>query len=306
MEAKPSKAKLMFLETRPQFLLLTPIAFSVGIAVAFYQGNFNGLHLILALIGSILAHVTVNVINDYYDYIRGTDKLTRRTPFSGGSGMLPEGMLKPQDVFKLGVGSLILGLLIGVYFIFKYQILIPIVILAGFLVYAYTPILTRIYITELFPGIGFGPLLVIGAYITQLSAGSSTISPAVIWASIPVGILVSNLLWVNEIPDYEADIKTGRKHGVILLGAKRASRAYVLFLALAYLFIIIPVVLKILPIHILISLLTIPVAIKASQGVLKNYNQPEKLIPSLGQNILVVLGTPALMTIGIVIATFTR
>lgn len=304
MKGETSKVKLMFLETRPQFLLLTPVAFSVGIGAAVYEGYFNGLHLIFALIGSILAHITVNVLNDYYDYIRGTDKLTQRTPFSGGSGLLPQEMLKPEDAFKLAIGALLVGLLIGAYFIFRYPILIIIVFLAALIAVAYTPIFTRIYITELFPGLGFGPLLVIGAYITQLIPGDNYISPGIIWASIPVGILVTNLLWVNEIPDYEADKQTGRKHGVILLGQRKASRVYVLFLILAYLFIIIPVVLRILPAYILIGLLTIPIAVKAGQGVMKNYEQTEKLVPALGQNIIVVLGTPPLITIGLLLARF--
>jgi 1,4-dihydroxy-2-naphthoate octaprenyltransferase len=304
MEAKVSKPKLLFLETRPQFLLLTPAAFSVGIAAAVYEGYFNALHLILAFTGSLLAHITVNVLNDYFDYVRGTDKLTQRTPFSGGSGLLPEKILKPEDALKLGLVSLIIGLLIGAYFIYKYPLLIFIVALAAFLTVAYTPLLTHIYITEIFPGLGFGPLLIIGAYITQLPTGNVHISPHVIWASIPVGILVTNLLWINEIPDYEADIKTGRKHGVILLGKKAAARAYVLFLVLTYLTIIIPVIFKIMPLYSLIALLTLPLAVKASQGALKNYDQTEKLVPSLGQNVLIVLVTPALLTIGLLLARF--
>lgn len=304
METKISKPKVLFLETRPQFLLLTPAAFSVGIAVAVYQDSFNGFNLILALVGSILAHVAVNVLNDYYDYVRGTDKLTRRTPFSGGSGFLPEGLLKPEDALKLGIGALIVGLIIGAFFIYKYPILLVIVLLAALLTVIYTPMLTHIYITELFPGIGFGPLLVIGAYITQLSPAVVRISSQIVWASIPVGILVSNLLWINEIPDYEADLKTGRRHGVILLGKRNAARAYVILLALAYLFIIIPVILRVLPPHALLGLLTVPVAVKASQGALQNYDNTEKLVPALGQNVLVVLVTPVLLTIGLLLATF--
>lgn len=304
MEAAASKLKLMFLETRPRFLILTPVAFSVGIAMAVYQGAFNGLHLILALIGSVCAHISVNVLNDYVDYVRGTDKLTKRTPFSGGSGLLPEGLLKPRDALNLGIGALIVGLLIGAYFIYLYPILIVIVVLAALLAVIYTPILTHVYITELFPGIGFGPLLVLGAYITQLPPEKVLISSQAIWASIPVGILVSNLLWVNEIPDYEADIKTGRRHGVILVGKRNAAIAFVIMLALAYLFIVIPVVLKIIPALTLLGLLTIPIAVKASQVALKNYNQSDKLVPALGQNVLVVLGTPALMTIGLLLARF--
>ncbi|MDI6689145.1 MAG: prenyltransferase [Actinomycetota bacterium] len=296
------RKKIMFLETRPQFLLLTPVCVSVGFAAAVYEGYFNGLHLVLALIGALLAHISVNVLNDYFDYKRGTDLLTVKTPFSGGSGFLPKGLVKPEDAFKLGFGSLIIGLIIGAYFIYNYLVLLPIVALAAFLIYAYTPLLTKVGVTEVFPGLGFGPLMVIGAYVTQLPVGSFPISPTVILASIPVGILVSNLLFVNEIPDYDADLKTGRRHGVILLGKKMSSRAYVLFLALAYASIVIPVILNLLPPYVLLGLATIPIAVKASKGVLKNFDQTDKLVPSLGQNILVVLATPALVTIGFLIA----
>ena len=122
------------------------------------------------------------------------------------------------------------------------------------------------------------------------------------WGRRPLPPL-KGVLWVNEIPDYEADLKTGRRHGVILLGKRKAAVFYVLFLFLAYLFIIIPVAMGILPALALLGLLTIPVAIKASQGALKNYDDTEKLIPTLGQNVLVVLVTPVLMTIGLLIAT---
>lgn len=299
-----SRFKLYFLETRPQFLLLTPAAFSVGIAVAVFKGQFNGVHLIVALIGSVLAHITVNVLNDHFDYVKGTDKLTKRTPFSGGSGFLPEGMLKSKEALWLGLSSLIAGLAIGAYFVLKYPVLLYIVALAAILTVIYTPILTRIYITELFPGIGFGPLLIIGAYITQLSSKNPKIAPEVIWASIPVGILVSNLLWVNEIPDYEADLQTGRRHGVILVGKRAASYIYALLIGLSYLFIVLPVSLGILPPYVLLGLLTIPIGLKAIQGVVKNYGQVEQLIPALGQNVLVVLVTPLLMTVGLILAKF--
>ncbi len=304
MEEITSYKKLLFLETRPQFLLLTPVCFLVGIGAAVYEGYFNALHFFLALIGAILAHVSVNVLNDYFDYKRGTDFLTQRTPFSGGSGLLPTNKVKPEDAFKLGLGALFIGLLISLYFLYLYPILIPLVILAAFIVYAYTPWLTRIWITELFPGIGFGPLLVIGTYVTQLKPENLKISTAAVLASIPTGILVSNLLWVNEIPDYEADLKTGRKHGVILLGKKGAAWGYVVMLVLTYVSIIISVALKLLPTFTLLGLLTVPVAIKAGQGALSYYDQTEKLVPVLGQNIIVVLATPLLISIGFFLAAF--
>ena len=77
--------KTWFAETRPHFLLLTPVCVFVGIAVAVYQSDsLKALHLALALLGALLAHISVNVLNDYFDYRSGIDLETRRTPFSGG------------------------------------------------------------------------------------------------------------------------------------------------------------------------------------------------------------------------------
>lgn len=304
MEATISKTKLMLMETRPQFLLLTPAAFSVGIAAAVFRGYFNSFHMILALIGSLLFHIAVNVINDYYDYVRGTDMLVQRTPFSGGSGLLPQGLLKPNEVLALGVGSLIIGVTIGSYFIYIYPILAPIVLASAFLAYGYTPFLTRVYITEVFPGLGFGPLLIIGAYITQLNPAHVSVPLEVFLVSLPLWFLVSGLLWINEIPDFDADKQTGRKHGVLALGKKYSAYAYVAILIGTYLSIVIPVALKLVSPFALAGLLTIPVAIKAGQGAVKFYNDTEKLVPVLGQNVLVVLVTPVLMTIGLVIGHF--
>ena len=80
---------------RFQYLPLTINMVSLGTAVAAYEGHFHLGHFLLAMAGSILVHMTVNVINDYHDYVDGIDLNTRRTPFSGGSGVLPANLLKP-------------------------------------------------------------------------------------------------------------------------------------------------------------------------------------------------------------------
>ncbi len=297
-----STVKQFFLETRPQFLILTPCAFSVGIAASVYTGNFRPWNMLLALVGAILAHVVVNVSNDYYDYKRGTDALVNRTPFSGGSGMVGEDKVKPSQAFTMAAAALVLGLAIGTYFIIRYPVLLPIVAASAFITWAYTPLFTRMYITEIFPGLGFGPLLVMGAAVIQLSPGSSRIPAEAVWASIPVGILVTGLLWINEIPDYDADRQTGRKHAVILLGRRRAAIGYVVLLALAYLSLVVPVALGKLPVPTLLGLLTLPVAVKAGRGALAHYDDTAKLIPALGQNVIVDLATPVLITIGFLVA----
>lgn len=298
---KPSMVKILFLETRPQFLILIPCVLSVGVAMSFLENNFNGWHLILVFAGSLLVHASVNTLNDYTDWVRGTDKLVTRTPFSGGSGLIKDGLVSPRTVLIEGIIMLVIALAIGIYFIRLYPVLLWFVVVGGLLTVLYTPILTKVIITELFPGIGLGAIPVIGAYIV-MQPGRGHVSPEILWASIPPLILVSALLWINEIPDVKADLATGRRHAVLLLGTKKAAIGYIILLSLNYVFIIIPVVFGILNSWVLLGLLSAPIAFKAAAGALKNHNNIKELIPALGQNVIIVLATPVLMAVGLVIS----
>lgn len=303
---KPNIAKLLFLETRPQFLILIPCVLAPGVAMAVAEGHFNCLHLILALIGSLLVHAAVNILNDYTDWVRGTDKLVLRTPFSGGSGLIKAGLLDQRTVLIQGIVMFTIACVIGLYFIHLYPILFWFVLAGGLLTVLYTPVLTKMVITEIFPGIGLGVIPVIGAYIVMQPVGNVSLPPALWWLSIPPGILVSALLWINELPDIKADSATGRRHAVILLGTRKAVLGYAILLVLTYIQIIIPVAMRILPVWSLMGLLTIPVAIKAAAGAVKNHDNIEGIIPALGQNVITVLVTPVLMAVGIGIAAFLK
>jgi 1,4-dihydroxy-2-naphthoate octaprenyltransferase len=293
------KLKSLLMVARAPFLFLTVSCISVAFAAAVYDGFFNSLHAFLALIGSLLAHISVNVLNEYFDYKKKTDLFTIKTPFSGGSGALPLGLINPRQAFTFGVGSAILGAVIGGYFIMLYPILLPIIIIAAAIIFLYTPVLLSIRFAEFFPGLAFGPLLVMGTYITQLPK-NYVITPMIpILASIPVGLLVSNLLFLNEFPDYEADFKTGRRHGLIRLGRKRASKLYTLILFSTFISIIVPVIFSIFPITTLITLIVLPLAVMTSKNVLRNYDYPSKLIPSLAHNTLITLITPILLSLGL-------
>ena len=111
--------KYLFLETRPQFLLLSPILVFLGMAMAMYQGSFSWVYFLLSVIGLTLLHTSVNVLNDYSDHKTGIDFKTKRTPFSGGSGFLTIGKVNPEAALKLGLGSFFLAVPIGVYLVIK-------------------------------------------------------------------------------------------------------------------------------------------------------------------------------------------
>ena len=291
------KLRILFLETRPQFLLLSVVLAFLGTCIAWYDGVFHLGHAVLAFVGILLAHISVNVLNDYFDYRSGIDLETKRTPFSGGSGILPANLLKPTQALWFGLICLLLDIPIGVYFlIVTGWALLPIILIGAICVLLYTPLILKLGWPEWAPGLGMGTLPVLGAYFVQ----TATYTLPAIVASIPSGILVHNLLLLNEFPDVEADKKGGRKTLPIVMGEKRASIVYSVLTLVVYLWIIGIAVAEQEP-FLLVALLTLPFAIKAIRGALK-YQEMSKLVPAMGNNVLVVLLTQLLLGIGYILA----
>jgi len=292
--------KTWFLELRPPFLLLAVVLVPIGTAVAWHQGSFSLPYFLLAWVGTVLAHISVNVLNDYFDYRSRLDFHTQRTPFSGGSGILTAGLLEPTKVYILGVTSLFVAALIGAYFMtVRGWGLLPILLLGGLAAYFYTPFFSRWYVGELLAGLGLGTLVVSGAYFVQ--TGGYRWEALVV--ALPPGFLTANLLLLNEFPDLEADRKVGRRNLVMALGTKKASWLYAALVAATYLCIILGVTFHWMPLPVLVGLLTLPVAFKAVQGALQHHDDIPKLVPALGANVITILGTDLLLTVGYVLAT---
>ena len=292
------KLKIWFLETRPQFLLLSVVLVFLGTCLAWYDGAFHLGYALLAFVGLLLTHISVNTLNDYFDYRSGIDLEVKRTPFSGGSGILPSALLKPRQVLWLGLISFLLAIPIGVYFVVArgWQLL-PLLLIATVCILIYTPVILKLGWPEWAPGVGLGALPVLGAYFVQTTAYTL---PAVV-ASIPSAILVHNLLLLNEFPDTEADEKAGRKTLPITMGKARASLLYAMLTLIVYLWIIGGVVARLMPFFCLIALLTLPLAVKAIQGALR-HQEITKLVPAMANNVLVVLLTQLLLGIGYILA----
>ena len=291
------KLKIWFLETRPQFLLLSVVLAFLGTGIAWYDGAFHLGYALLAFFGLLLAHISVNVLNDYFDYRSGIDLVTKRTPFSGGSGVLPTSMLTPRQVFWLGLVSFLLAVPIGVYFVIaRGWLLLPLLLVAAVCVLLYTPFILKMRWPEWAPGLGMGALPVLGAYFVQ----TANYTWPVIVASVPSFILVHNLLLLNEFPDTEADGEAGRKTLPITMGKKKASLVYSILTVIVYLWIIGIAIAEQEPV-LLIALLTLPFAIKAIQGARK-YQDMTKLVPAMANNVMVVLLTQLLLGIGYILA----
>ncbi len=299
-ELAPGSLKAWFMEIRGPFLALSLVLTPIGGAIAWHDGSFNLGYFLLAWIGAILAHVSVNVLNEYFDYKSGLDFHTKKTPFSGGSGMLTAGLIEPRQSYLLGVACLLVDAAIGAYFVIVQGWgLLPVILLGGLFTYFYTPYLARWRVGELAAGLGLGTLVVLGSYFVQ----TGRYTWEVILASLAPGFLTANLLLLNEFPDVEADRQVGRRNLVMALGRKKAAWLFIALLVCTYLSIGLGAVFGLMPWPVLITLLTVPLARRAIEGALRHYDDIPKLIPALGANVMTILGTDALLTIGYVMAT---
>ncbi len=292
------RLRIWFLETRPQFLLLSVVLVFLGTSIAWYDGAFHLGFTLLAMVGLLLAHTSVNVLNDYFDYRSGVDLATQKTPFSGGSGILPAARLTPTQVLWLGVVSLLLTIPIGIYFVLaRGWLLLPLVLAGVLCIVLYTPFILKTKWPEWVAGLGLGTLPVMGAYFVQTA---SYTLPAVI-AAIPSGILVHNLLLLNEFPDVEADRRANRQTLPIIMGREKAGVVYSVLAITVYLWIISGVVFRLMPVWAMLALLTLPFAVKAIKGALKPQGM-DSLMPAMANNVLVVLLTQLLLGIGYILA----
>jgi len=290
---------------RAPFLPLAVVLAFLGACIAWYESreigatfDFNIGYAWLAGVGILLAHISVDVLNEYFDFRSGIDLKTQRTPFSGGSGALPAGLITPHQALYLGSGTLIAIVPLGIFFVLdKGWALLPLLLVAVVLIVLYTPFILKMGWPEWAPGAGMGSLPILGAYFVH--AGVFDVSAII--AAIPSGILVHNLLLINEFPDVEADMTAKRRTMPIAFGKRRSSLVYSALTILVYLWIIGGVISSVMPPFSLLGLLTIPWAVKAIRGAL-NYQDMNKLVPAMANNVLVVLLTQLLMGIGYILA----
>lgn len=304
-----SKVQIWAAQTRANFLFLAVFLVAIGLAYAAKYDSvsaFNWLHAILILVGTITAHISVNLFNEYSDYQTRIDFNTKRTPFSGGSGMMPAEKTKPLHVKIAAYATLLFSGAIGLYFsIVSHYSIIIIALIGAFAIVYYTPLLAKMLLGELFAGLALGSLVVIGAFIAMTATPGMTITEVlpleVLLISIPPGILTALLLLLNEFPDVEADKAGGRKHLVIKYGKKASARLYALGMFLTFAIILFIPLAGLSSYWLLIALLPLPLAIKATQTAIAHGNDMQKLIPALGMNVMVVLGTDLLIAIAVII-----
>jgi len=297
-----SKFLLLIKELRAPFFTATIVPVMLGTVLAWSTLKvFNPIYFVLTFLGALCLHAGANVINDYFDYKSGCDSINVDfvSPFSGGSRLLPEGLLKPSDVYKFAMFFFGVASLIGVFLAFErgWTILLfgVIGIVSG---YFYVTHLSTWSVGEFFVGLNFGPLMVLGSYYVQVQRLS--LEPFI--ASIPVGLLIASVLWINEIPDYDADKHVGKKTLVVRLGREKAADVYAAIMIASYVSIVLGVVVNVVPVTALISLVTLPLALKAIMIARKHSREPLKMAPANASTILIHLSTGLLLVLGFILS----
>jgi 1,4-dihydroxy-2-naphthoate polyprenyltransferase len=288
--------------TRPNFLILTPVCISLGLGSVLLSDEAISWHLLaIILLGALMAHISVNALNEYTDFHSGLDAKTDRTPFSGGSGTL---VMQPQlapHALLIGVTSLLITLGCGLYLIqFVGWGLIPIGLLGILIIVSYTGWINRNrFLVLITPGLCFGPLMVVGTHFALTGEYSGT----AFLLSLAPFFLVNNLLLLNQIPDIEPDRSVGRDNYAIAWSSQKRALLFLTFCLSAYLAIIFGTIFGLLPVTSLLCLLTSVLSYQIYNGIRDYDGATEQLIPYLGRNVLLTLATPALIFLGIIVSS---
>ena len=293
--------KTIFRSTRPSFLVLSPICVFLGLSTSLAtQSQVNLFIFFLIVIGALSAHISVNMLNEYFDFKSGLDLKTKKTAFSGGSGALPDHPKMADTILIIGLVFLIATIVIGIYLIVErgFQIL-PIGIVGVVLIITYTQWLNRFPLLCLIaPGLGFGVLMVVGTHII-FTEGHSNLPWLV---SLVPFFLINNLLLLNQYPDIKADASVGRNTFPIAFGLSKSNFVYTLFLMAAYLPILIYIVNGYIPKLSIIAIIPIIFSLYAIHGANKYTSRISDFPQYLGANVAAAILTPLLLGVSIMIA----
>ena len=292
--------------TRAPFLSATIIPILAGAAWVSARGLANpfpwGL-FVLAMLGGIALHISANTFNDYFDWLSGTDKANNDyfMPYSGGSRSIELGLISEQRLLQVAWIALGVALLAGLPFLLLRGAGLLLFGLAGALsAYYYTApplrLAARKGLGELVVGLNFGPLMTAGTVF----ALTGQLTWLDFFVGLPIGLLTTAILWINQFPDMEADALTGKHNLVVVLGKERARWGYVLLMVAAFGSALVGVLLGYLPLTALLMLAGLPLAVYATRILFRHYGD-RSLIKANSTTILLQMVAGLLLTVGLFI-----
>ena len=238
--------------SRPRTLTATYAPLGVAAAVAIQDEVFKLVPFVLALIGVLFLQVAANLINEYFDYTRGADKLKE-----AGQGMtIKKRILSPRAVLAGAVITVVAGALIGVYLLSQSGPLLWWIGIGGVLVvitYTAGPFpLAYNGLGEIAVGIFMGPMIIIGAYYVM----DTDVYWELALISLPIAFMVAAILHANNIRDMEADRAVNKRTLAVMFGVGLARAEYTFLVGGAYLALVALVIAEQMPALTLLALLT--------------------------------------------------
>ncbi len=304
-DVKPRLAAgwLFLRATRLPFLTATVVPILLGIAVAALRDGFSWWLALLTLVGGAAIHLALNVANDVFDTASGADEANvNPTQFSGGSRVILYGLLSLRRMAALSTLLYAIGIGIGVALAAMRGWNLLWVGVAGALISVFytAPPLRLVHrgLGELSTFFGFGPIMALGAYFVQ--AKEYAWEPAL--ASIPVGILIALILYVNEVPDRPADAAAGKRTLPVRLSQRNVILLYDAAVAATFATILVLAVVGEIPRPTLIALAGLPFAFPVRRALRESYESPYALMPAMAKNIMLHFVTGMLLVLGYVIA----
>jgi len=290
--------------TRPAFLTVTLFAGFIGLASAYADRvPIDLLTAGMSLLFGLVAHAGINVLNDYYDALNGTDDANneRIFPFTGGSRFIQNGVLSRRETAIFGGILMLLVVVAGLWLMLVSDAALLWIGAAGlFIGWAYSAPPFKLNsrgLGEIGVWAGFA-LIAIGSDVVQ--RGAFSIKPLIAVASY--ALLVTDLLFINQFPDEKADGIAGKRHWVVRLGHHKARWLYAVIAAAAYLWLAAAVWVGALPRLALLALASTALSLQAARTLIQHSATPSSLTPAIQQTIAAAALHGLLLSIGIVAA----
>ncbi|MBW1743814.1 MAG: 1,4-dihydroxy-2-naphthoate octaprenyltransferase [Deltaproteobacteria bacterium] len=265
---------------RLPFLTGSLIPVILASAFSWLHGSLDFGRLVLVLIGVGSLQIAANMINDYYDD-PGSDQINLHpTPFSGGSRVIQEQLMDAKTVWGMAMGFFVLGTATGVWLALTGRPFVAVIGLIGFLagyLYSASPIsLMSRGLGEITIFLAFGPLITWGTYYVM--TGLLTLEAFLL--GIPLGFLITAVIWINQFPDLEADRDAGKRNCVVRLGRDRSRFIYALLMLGPYAVVLFWVLTQPGSWPYLAAVLTVPIALKAIKILYTHYQTYDEIIPA--------------------------
>ena len=272
-------------------------------AIAYSEAVFRPVYFVIALLASAAVQMGLTMFNDTLDFVYGTDqkKVDTKNPFSGGSGVLTSGAIRPRQAFTAVFLLYLFALLCSIYLTTEVGIgvlWIAVIGAAISILYSIKPLRFAYHgIGELMMFFGYGPVLTAWAYFVH----SARLSGEILLIGAIPGLLMWTMILINEIPDYKEDRAAGKRNIAYRLGPRNTKNLFIASLIVLYLYVAVLLLSGVLPPASALVFLGVPLAVKAASAAHRFYLDPLRVVTANRSMVYLYSLTTATVTIGFLI-----